>query len=199
MRSVSRGAASDGDLRERILRCASELFYKEGVRAVGVDLIVERSGVAKTTLYRYFPTKDALVAAFLQEEDQHFWSCWDAASSAAGGNARAELHGQLHWIAERVGRDHYRGCPQLNVAAEFADPKHPARVIAKTHKEALRDRLVGIARRLRARAPEALGLQLALLINGAFVSSALFPPGEAGTVLGDAAEALLAAQGVRKA
>lgn len=195
MRSVSRAASSEGDVRERILRCASELFYKEGVRAVGVDLIVERSGVAKTSLYRYFPTKDALVAAFLQEEDAHFWSCWDQAAAGARGDPRTELHNQLRWIAERVGRDNYRGCPQLNVAAEFADPGHPARLIAKAHKEELLRRLTGIAARLHARAADRLGLQLALLINGAFVSSALLPAGEALTALEEAAKALLVAHG----
>lgn len=195
MPPATRTAATEGDVRERILRCASELFYKEGVRAVGVDLIVERSGVAKTSLYRYFPTKDALVAAFLHGEDEHFWSCWDQAAAGAAGDARAELHAQLRWIAERVGRDHYRGCPQINVAAEFADPAHPARLVARAHKEELRRRLVQIAARLGARDAERLGLQLALLVNGAFVSSALFPVGEALPVLEDAAEALLAAQG----
>lgn len=193
MRIASPAGPAEGDVRERILRCASELFYKEGVRAVGVDLIVARSGVAKTSLYRYFPTKDALVAAFLQEEDAHFWSCWDQAAADANGDAKTELHLQLRWIAERLGRDNYRGCPQLNVAAEFADPGHPARLIAKAHKEELRRRLAAIAARLRARAPERLGLQLALLINGAFVSSALLPHGEALPALEEAAEALLCA------
>jgi AcrR family transcriptional regulator len=199
MRSTaSRAGAPEGDVRERILRCASDLFYKEGVRAIGVDLIVERSGVAKTSLYRYFPTKDALVAAFLQEEDAHFWSCWDEAAAAAGDNARKELQGHLRWIAERLGRDNYRGCPQLNVSAEFADPKHPARRIAKAHKEELRRRLSELARRLHARKPDRLGLQLALLVNGAFVSSSLLSAEDAYPVLHDAVEALLA-QGVRKA
>jgi AcrR family transcriptional regulator len=190
--------SSDAEgLRDRILHCASDLFYREGVRAVGVDLIVEQTGVAKTTLYRYFPTKDALVAAFLQREDAHFWSCWDAASARVQGNPRQELREQLRWIAERLGRDHYRGCPQLNVSAEFSDPQHPARQVARTHKQEMARRLCGLAERLLAKNPGALGLQLSLLINGAFVSSSIIPPKDAFGLLCDAADALLVAHGVR--
>ncbi len=184
-------------MRERVLRGASDLFYKEGVRAVGVDLIVAQTGIAKTSLYRYFPTKDALVAAFLQQEDLHFWSCWDAATARAQGHPRRELLEQLRWIAERIGRDNYRGCPQLNVSAEFSDPEHPARQVAKTHKQEMVRRLTELARRLSAKQPDRLGLQLSLLINGAFVSSSIVPAKQAYALLSQAADALLAAHGVR--
>jgi AcrR family transcriptional regulator len=190
--------ADANDLRTRVLRCASDLFYREGVRAVGVDLIVARTGIAKTSLYRYFPTKDDLVAAFLEQEDLQFWSTWDAATARAGGNARRELREQLRWIAERVGRDNYRGCPQVNVSAEFSDPEHPARQVAKTHKLEMVRRLTELARRLAAKQPDRLGLQLGLLLNGAFVSSSIVPPKQAYDLLSQAADALLAAHGVPK-
>jgi AcrR family transcriptional regulator len=195
-----RGATPDsgaGDLREHILQIASSLFYKEGVRAIGVDLIVERAGIAKTSLYRYFPTKDALVAAFLEQEDVDFWATWDAATAKAEGNALRELTEQLVWIAERLGRDNYRGCPQLNVTAEFSDPAHPARLVAKTHMEEMLRRLNGIAERSGAKDSAQLGVQLSLLINGAFVSSSIVPSVGAYELLRGAAYALLRAQGVR--
>ena len=122
------------DLRQRILDTAADLFYREGARAVGVDLIVERAAVAKTSLYRYFRTKDDLVAAFLQREDAEFWQQWDETVQRHAPNPRAELDGLLKWIGERVARPGYRGCPQLNVAAEFSDPAHPARLVAAAHK-----------------------------------------------------------------
>jgi AcrR family transcriptional regulator len=59
--------------RGRILATASELFYREGIRAIGVDTVVEQSGVSKTSLYRLFDSKDALIAAFVTEKDQLFW------------------------------------------------------------------------------------------------------------------------------
>jgi AcrR family transcriptional regulator len=186
-------AARPPEVRERILACASSLFYEQGVRAVGVDLVVERSGVAKTSLYRYFPTKDDLVVAFLEREDGEFWGLWDAVSERHPDDAAAELAAQLHWIAERLSRSRYRGCPQINVAAEFAAADHPARAVARAHMKALRTRLAGIARRLGVAQPDALALQLAVLVNGAFVSSELLAGEAAEGLLQRAATALVAA------
>jgi AcrR family transcriptional regulator len=180
-------------VRDRILETASALFYRRGVRAVGVDLVVEEAGVAKTSLYRHFRTKDDLIAAFLEREDEDFWRCWDSVALRHQTDAKAELEAQLTWIGERVGRPNYRGCPQLNVAAEFPDPSHPARAVATAHKNELRRRLKHIAERLHARRPDELASQLALLINGAFVSSQIFSADEATPVLLAASRALTAA------
>ncbi|HEX4066446.1 MAG TPA: helix-turn-helix domain-containing protein [Acidobacteriaceae bacterium] len=186
-------------MRERILRTASALFYHRGVRAVGVDLVIAEAGVAKTSLYRHFRTKDDLIAAFLEREDEDFWSCWDRVAevhkSRADGKTRAdaELEAHLAWIAERVGRPNYRGCPQLNVAAEFPDADHPARKVAAAHKAELRRRLRGIAERLSVQRPDELAGQLSLLINGAFVSAQVLVPGEAGPLLLATSRALVAA------
>lgn len=180
-------------MRERILRTASDLFYREGAHAVGVDLVVERAGVAKTSLYRYFGTKDDLIAAFLEREDAEFWEQWDAVAAQHGGDAHAELDAHMRWIGERMGRKNYRGCPQLNMAAEFADAKHPARVVAATHKAALRKRLKGIADRLGVKRSDDLAAQLLLLVNGAFVSSQVITGDEAVPVLLAASRALVAA------
>jgi AcrR family transcriptional regulator len=70
-------ATGAAEVRHRILKTASELVYREGVRAVGVDRVVEQAGVAKTSLYRHFGTKADLVAAFLSSEDRDFWGTWD--------------------------------------------------------------------------------------------------------------------------
>src|SRR6516162_4976558 len=71
---------SGTEVRDKILATASDLFYKQGIRAVGVDLVVEQAGVAKTSLYRHFRTKDDLVVAFLAREDADFWDTWDRAA-----------------------------------------------------------------------------------------------------------------------
>ena len=180
------------EVRERILRTASALFYQRGVRAVGVDLVVEEAGVAKTSLYRHFRTKDELIAAFLQREDEDFWNCWNVVTELHRTDPAAEVEAQLAWIAERVERPNYRGCPQLNVAAEFPDPDHPARRVASAHKQEVRRRLKEIAERLRVKRPDELAAGLSLLINGAFVSSQVLSPGEAGPLLQRAALALIA-------
>jgi AcrR family transcriptional regulator len=190
-------APSDGDssaeVRARILDTACMLFYQRGVRAVGVDLVVEKAGVAKTSLYRHFGTKDGLIAAFLEREDEDFWGTWDSVAARHTDDAAAELDAHLRWIGERVGRANYRGCPQINVAAEFPEIDHPARKVAAAHKRQMRQRLKGIVERLGVARPDELAGQLSLLINGAFVSSQIFEAGEPTPLLRSAAQALIKA------
>jgi AcrR family transcriptional regulator len=186
-------AQSNAEVRTRILRTACKLFYQRGVRAVGVDLVVEKAGVAKTSLYRHFGTKDDLIAAFLEREDADFWATWDRVAGQHGDDAAAQLDAHLGWIGERVGRPNYRGCPQINVAAEFPEIDHPARKVAAAHKRQMRQRLKGIAERLGVARPDELAGQLSLLINGAFVSAQIFKPGEATPLLRRTAHALIEA------
>jgi AcrR family transcriptional regulator len=179
------------DVRERILDTASRLFYERGVRAVGVDLVVLEAAVAKTSLYRYFPTKDDLIVAFLKREDLDFWATWDGVAAQFPDDPAGELDAHMRWIGERLARSNYRGCPQINVAAEFAEQDHPARLVSRRHMVALRARLLDIARRLNVPRPDQLAAQLAVLVNGAFVSSGLLGADEATDVLRAALKSLL--------
>ncbi len=165
------GTNGPSSVRDRILTTASELFYRNAVRAVGIDWIVKESRIAKTSLYRHFQTKDALVAAFLEAEDRDFWRQWDSVHSRHRDDAGAELAAHIEWMGARLRRPGYRGCPQLNVAAEFADPQHPARLVARAHKSEMRQRLVSIAERLGFVRAEEVGAQLALVVDGAFMSA----------------------------
>jgi AcrR family transcriptional regulator len=193
MRKITRASSSHSaaDVRDKILETASDLFYKQGVRAVGVDLVVEKAGVAKTSLYRHFGTKDDLIAAFLERADQEFWATWDQVAQQHVGHPRAELDAHLEWIGERSGQPDYRGCPQINVAAEFPEAAHPARKVAKSHKRELRRRLKRIAEGLHVSDPDGLAGQLTVLINGAFVSTPIFKLKEAAPMLRRAAAALI--------
>ncbi|MGU7811464.1 TetR/AcrR family transcriptional regulator [Burkholderia sp. AW49-1] len=170
---MKKGTDTNGsapDTRERILQTASALFYQEGTRAVGVDLIVARAGVAKTSLYRHFATKDDLIEAFLLREDADFWAHWDAVAAQYRRTPREELDAQLQWIGERIERPGYRGCPQINIAAEYADGNHPARKVAIAHKQELRRRLTELASATRIDEPETYALRLATVIDGALSS-----------------------------
>jgi AcrR family transcriptional regulator len=171
------------DVRERILECASSLFYQRGVRAVGVDLVVEQAGVAKTSLYRHFRTKDDLIVAFLECEDVDFWTTWDDVAAMHANDPVGELAAHMSWIGARLSRSNYRGCPQINVAAEFPEQDHPARGVARAHMHGLRSRLNAIATRMKVAHPEVLAAQLALLVNGAFVSSELLVTDDATRIL----------------
>jgi AcrR family transcriptional regulator len=159
----------------------------------GIDLVIEQAGVAKASLYRHFRTKDDLVAAFLEREDHDFWSVWDAVAAQHTDDPRAELDAHLEWIGARIARPNYRGCPQLNVAAEFADSDHPARLVAAAHKRELRRRIHAIVERLHVARPDDLAGALTVLVNGAFVSSSVLDPDEATPLLQSSSRALLAA------
>ena len=166
------GAAPTESVRDRILNTARDLFYKEGARAVGVDTVVARSGVAKTSLYRWFPSKDALIVAVLEQEQKDRWAGWDKTASLSDPEPRARLRAHLNGIARFVSSSHFRGCPFMNITVEFADPQHPARVLATAEMQELRRRLRGLVDNIEGvRNPEELTEQLLLLVDGAFSSA----------------------------
>lgn len=180
---------------DRIFDSARELFYREGTRAVGVDEIVSRAGATKPTLYRSFESKDQLIAAYLRDQGNHFWSYFDAAAEAHPGDPRAQILAYLEGLAGRADVAGYRGCGLTNAVVEYPDPTHPGRQVAVAHKMELRERLRGMAREIGARQPDALADALLLLIEGVFVSSQLFGPGGPATAVTAAAEALFDAYG----
>jgi AcrR family transcriptional regulator len=189
-----RGAPPKGEVsaRERILATASELFYHEGIRAIGVDTVVERSGVSKTSLYRLFESKDALIAAVAAEQDRSFWAWWDRVEGQHADDPRALLDALLSGIAKRIGRPAFRGCPFLNLATEFPEDNHPGRVVARGNKAEMQARLATIVAKLGASDPNRTASQLSLLINGAYVTGLMVEPADLRGDLIDAAMKLLA-------
>jgi len=183
-----RGAPPKGEpsARERILATANELFYRDGIHATGVDTVVERSGVSKTSLYRAFRSKDELIAAFATERDQSFWAWWDRIEERHAEDPRALLEALLSGIAKLIGHSAFRGCPFLNLA------NHPGRVVAAGNKEEMRRRLATVVAELGVSEPDRVGSQLALLINGAMVTGLVTVPTDLKDELLDAAMKLLA-------
>lgn len=176
---------------DRIRESAQELFYNEGIRAIGVDEIVSRAGVTKPSLYRSFASKDELAAAYLQDYDAAFWQRFDAGAERHAGDPRAQLRAYLQGLAQRASKDGYRGCGLTNAAVEYPDTAHPARKVAEANKRALRTRLAAMAKAMGARDPQALGDGLLLLIEGAFASGQLFGKGGPARVLVAMADRLI--------
>jgi AcrR family transcriptional regulator len=172
VRKLKRGAPAKGEptARERILATAMELFYREGARAVGVDTLVERSGVSKTSLYRTFASKDDLIAAVVTEQDRLFWRWWDKTIAQHPGDPHAQLTALFAAVARRIGHPNYRGCPFINLATEFPDHGHSGSKIACANKHEMRRRLGELCRDMGASDPDSLAASLALLLNGANVS-----------------------------
>lgn len=153
--------------RQRILLTAHDLFYREGVRATGIDRIISESGVTKVTFYRHFPSKNDLIAAFLAYRHEQ-WLAWFNQSLerhvAEQGNVLSAL---TPCLAEWFNDPHYRGCAFINTAVELADMLPESLNIARQHKEQMAD---AIARHLPVGPQqEQQAAMLAMLIDGAIV------------------------------
>lgn len=176
---------------EKLLGVARRLFYRDGIRAVGVDAIVEAAGVTKPSLYRSFASKDALAAAYLGAYDRDFWVRFDAAMDAHPGDPRAQILDYFAGLALRTADPAHRGCGMTNAAVEFPDGGNPARNVCEVNKRELR-------RRLREKAVEMggddrLGDGLFLLFEGAHISSQLFPADKPSASIVEIADRLISA------
>ena len=159
---------------ERILRSARELFYRRGIRAVGVEEVVANAGVTKPSLYRSYPSKDELAAAYLRLYEEEFWARFDAAVSRHPGDPRAQIMDYLEGLSQRVMAPTYRGCGMTNATIEYPEPDHPARRVSEAHKARLRERLCAMAAEMGAPDPHLLGDSLFLLMEGTLVSTQIF-------------------------
>ncbi len=158
--------------RERlILDTAHRLVYARGVHEVGMDELVRETGLGKATVYRLYPSKDALLGAYLQQLKTDILALIDADIAAHADDPAAAIAAIFTAIERDVARPSFRGCPFNNASVEFSDPAHPARVAAREYREELQQRLRTLAARTRRDAP-ALGDQLALLIDGIYTSGA---------------------------
>jgi AcrR family transcriptional regulator len=154
--------------RERILATADRLFYDEGIRAVGIERVVAESGVTRVTLYRHFPSKDDLVAAYLEARAERDRTRITAAVGAHHGDPRAALHE----IAADTLAHCYRGCPFVNAAAEHA-ATHRTRTIAAAHRTWIAEFTERLLRELGHPRPARTARLLLMLRTGAVVAGSL--------------------------
>ena len=170
-KSVSVGKDERIPPRERILAVAADLFYRHGIRAVGVESIAEAAGTNKMTLYRHFASKDELVAAYLRRLADKASSSWDRLAAEHPGNPRAQLRGWLQNQAEHVGSGNERGCALANAAVELPEKDHPARRVIEAFKTAQRQRIIDLCTAAELAQPEMLADELFLLLEGARVTA----------------------------
>jgi AcrR family transcriptional regulator len=170
-KNVSAGKYEIIPPRERILAVAADLFYRHGIRAVGVESIAEAAGTNKMTLYRHFASKDELVAAYLRRLADKASSSWDRLAAEHPGNPRAQLRGWLQNQAEHVGSGKERGCALANAAVELPEKDHPARRVIEAFKTAQRQRIIDLCTAAELAQPEMLADELFLLLEGARVTA----------------------------
>lgn len=193
MTKISQGPRKDGlKAADRIRASACELFYREGIRAVGVDEIVQKAGVTKPSLYRSFSSKDELAAAYLRDYDQTFWGNFEKPGGESYSDPREHVLAYIRILSGRAVADGYRGCGLSNATIEYPDRVHPARQVADDHKRAFRKRLRELAAAMGASQPDVLGDGLLLLIEGIYTTGQQTPAGPAQSAP-QVAEALIAA------
>ncbi|WP_353191126.1 TetR/AcrR family transcriptional regulator [Pandoraea pnomenusa] len=165
--------------QQHLLDAAVELFHTEGVRAVGVDAVVKRAGVNKMSLYRQFASKDELILAYLDHMQTASLARIDASIAKHEGEPRAQLLQIFVDLAERASQCGYRGCPFVNVAAEFPDPEHAARKSVVNYKAEVVQRFTTLVTAAGVQAPAPLVDALSLILEGAYAASQTFGPGSA--------------------
>src|ERR1700761_8506460 len=172
--------------RERLLRTASELFYAEGIRAVGVDRVIEVAGVTRATFYRHFPSKDDLVVAYLK-------AVHDAVRAHAGDEpGERRLRQVIGAMGETLCAPGFRGCSFINAAAEFADPDSPVHRAVADYRDWLTGVFVADLAATGHGDPAGAAAHLMMLRDGAMVAGYLADPEVARATLGRGLDSILA-------
>jgi len=162
--------------REHVLDVAHELFYWTGIRATGVDRVAADAGIAPTALYRLFPSKDALVAAYVERADRRYRAWFDEVTRADGRSPAARILALFDALREQVKPDRCRGCPFAMALTEFPDAELEAHQLAVRQKKWVRARFRRLASELAAEKPSptpdaaAMGDHLTLLFEGVYAT-----------------------------
>ncbi len=180
--------------RDRILETARDSFYREGIRAVGVDTLIARSGVAKMSFYRSFRSKDELVCAYLESEAAEYWQWWDDVIRPLAHAPRKQLRALFAATAEHASSAEFRGCPFGNTLVEFPEKDHPARAVIVRFRTERRSRLRELAKAAGARDPERLADELDIVLEGSGFCTEAARPSARAAALVRAAETLIDAE-----
>jgi len=176
-------------MQERILETADRLFYREGIRVVGVDTVAAKIGISKRTLYNYFPSKDDLIVAYLSRRLRPI--------EESSLPPAEQILDDFDRLERAMRRDGYRGCPFVNAVAELADPTHAAHQIAVAHKEKRRTLFRKLLIQLEVANPDSLAIQLMILGEGAVAQALVHGDPKMARAAREAARVLLTAAGVR--
>lgn len=150
-------------MAERILETADRLFYGGGLRAMGVDTIAAEIGISKRTLYNHFPSKDALIVAYLQRRIRLI--------PTSDKPPAQQILDEFTRLERTFSSDGFRGCAFVNAVTELKEPGHAAYEIALAYKEMRRQWFRELLTRARVADPESLSLQLMLLVDGAIAAA----------------------------
>ncbi|WP_024299311.1 TetR/AcrR family transcriptional regulator [Methylomicrobium lacus] len=178
-------------LKERILQAASELFYRQGIRATGIDAIVKAAGTTKMSLYHYFPSKHDLVLAHLQKSAEVMRERIMTGIAERASLPKDRLLAVFDVFGELLMLDGFRGCPFINAATEASADEEAFKQASADFYDQFRQCLVELAAAAEARQPDLLARQLSLLISGAIIAEQMQRDSGAMTAARQAAEILV--------
>jgi AcrR family transcriptional regulator len=169
---ASRTSGGASKARERILETAYELFSRQGIRAVGIDTIVESSGVARMTLYRHFASKDALVLAFLERREERWIKDWLQREVELRANDPGDrLLAIFDVFDEWFQRTDFEGCSFINVLLEIAEPGHVVHQASRDYLARIRAYVAQLASEAGVDDPDAFARQWHILMKGSIVAA----------------------------
>ncbi|WP_238017973.1 TetR/AcrR family transcriptional regulator [Dactylosporangium sp. AC04546] len=158
--------------RERLLSTAAELFYSEGIGAVGVEKLCQTAGVSKRTMYQLFDTKSDLVAEALRTHGPRTVEGYFPPDDA-GLTPRERILHVFERLEDDAGRPGFHGCPFVNTSVELHDPSHRASTVALHFKRLLESYFERLAQQLDAPDPEVLAAQLTAVFDGCSVRAVM--------------------------
>jgi AcrR family transcriptional regulator len=158
--------------RERILLAAHALFYAEGIRATGVDRIIERASVSKVTFYRQYASKDDLIRAYLDYRHDKWMSWFQASLAQAAATGASAVDALATTLGSWFGQPDFRGCAFLNAAAELGSSDREILATVRRHKQDMSC----VLDHLFSGRPVPVGRTLALVIDGAIVHAQMGQP-----------------------
>jgi AcrR family transcriptional regulator len=159
-----------------VLDTAARLFYARGVHEVGMDELIRATDLGKATVYRLYPSKDVLVAAYLHRLATTIGGAISEQIAAHDGDPAGALLAIVDAIEADLRRPGFRGCPFNNASIEFDDPQHPARGEARAYRQQLHVQFTQLSARLAGDDGEILASQLAVLVDGAYTNAAHLGP-----------------------
>jgi AcrR family transcriptional regulator len=157
---------STSPVQAKVLATAEQLIYSNGIHAMGMDLLVRTSGVARKSIYRYFATKEDIAAQALSARDIR-WMNWFRSESDKAETVEGRILNMFSVLKGWFESEGFHGCAFINTAGEIGDPADPVRLVAKEHKQKLLDYCLQLCRQLPATDPAALAKHLLILIDGA--------------------------------
>jgi AcrR family transcriptional regulator len=159
-----------GDMREKLVATAVDLFYQHGFHAVGLDQILREVGTTKTTFYNYFESKDDLALACVQARDERWRDRFPRLlRERVGPDPIARLHEVFNLWRDWFSDVHFNGCLFIHACSEFPNPDDPCHQVARDNILALRSTIADLADEAGLEDPEDFAEQYSLLMNGAIV------------------------------